>query len=521
MSRGSIAGFVAAAVALSLGELVTAVSTSGPSLLGAVGDQFIDLWGAQLKDLAVAIFGTNHKLALNIAMISVALGLGSTLGHFNRRGHLVASIGFGIAAIIGLWAYLIHPLGQLGLGLLATAVAYGSGLIVLRWLQTSTRFQPAGGTVSAGEAVPSAASLGAVLPGSGTADRRKFLQTAMALGVGAGAAGLLGVRLRSREFVSEARQIWRIPRARRAVSVPSGASVPVAGITPYITPVEDFFRIDTALRIPRVDAATWKLSVTGMVEEPFEITFEELLSMDAVQEPITLQCVSNEVGGDLVGTAMWQGIPLTALLDRAKPTAGATQVIGESVDAFTAGFPTELLFDGRSALVAYAMNDQLLPIQHGFPARLVVSGLYGYVSATKWLREIRLTTWEAEDGYWMPRGWSKEGPIKMASRIDLPRRNQTVSAGTTIVAGIALSPAVGIAAVEVQVDDGPWQLANLGEVASEHTWVQWWWNWDATPGDHLISVRAIDATGLVQTDVRAAPAPNGASGWHQRRVKVS
>ncbi len=557
MSRGSIAGFVAAAVALSLGELVTAASAAGPSPLGAVGDQFIDLWGAQLKDLAVAIFGTNHKLALNIAMVSVALGVGSALGHVGRGSRLVTGIGFGVAAVIGLWAYLIHPLGNVGLGLLAVVVAYGSGLAVLRWLGTKPELTATSATdsesgvaatadsesgvadTSAAISVPGLSVTGpsvtgpsatgpsvtgssaTELPGTGAADRRKFLQTAGALLGGAAAVGVLGLALRGREFVSEARQIWRIPFARKSVSIPSGASLPVAGITPYITPVEDFFRIDTALRIPRVDADTWTLKVTGMVDTPFEITFEELLSMDSVREPITLQCVSNEVGGDLVGTAMWQGVPLTALLDRATPQVGATQVIGESVDAFTAGFPTELLFDGRSALVAYAMNDELLPIQHGFPARLVVSGLYGYVSATKWLREIRLTTWEAEDGYWMPRGWSKEGPIKMASRIDLPRRNQTVASGTTIVAGIALSPSVGIAAVEVQVDDGPWQRANLGEVASEHTWVQWWWEWEASPGDHLLRVRAIDNQGLVQTEERAAPAPNGASGWHQRRVKVS
>ena len=292
-------------------------------------------------------------------------------------------------------------------------------------------------------------------------------------------------------------------------------------ITPYITPTEDFFRIDTALRIPRVNADTWRLGITGMVDRPIEIDFDDLLAMDSVEEPITLQCVSNEVGGDLVGTAVWQGVPLLDLLTLAGVQPGATQVMGESVDAFTAGFPTELLNDGRSALVAYAMNGELLPIRHGFPARLVVSGLYGYVSATKWLQEIRLTTWEAEDGYWMPRGWSKEGPVKMTARIDLPRRRDRIVAGPTIVAGIALSPSVGISAVEVQVDDGPWERANLGEVASAHTWVQWWWNWDATPGEHALRVRAIDTHGLVQTEVRANPAPNGASGLHERRVAVS
>jgi DMSO/TMAO reductase YedYZ molybdopterin-dependent catalytic subunit len=510
MKREAISGLVASAVALSLGELVTAVSATGPSLIGAVGDAFIDQWGAQLKDLAVAVFGTNHKLALSIAMVLVALGLGALLGHLGRRNRWVPRLGFVMAAALGLWAYLIHPLGRWGLGLLAVAVAAGSGLIMLRWLMG----------IAAPDLEPAEVTA-AQMPGAGSADRRKFLQiSGSALG-GAAAIALLGLQVRGREFVSEASRIWRIPRARQRVIVPSGASAPVEGITSYITPTEDFFRIDTALRIPRVNADTWKLRITGMVDQPFEINFEELLSMDSVEEPITLQCVSNEVGGDLVGTAVWQGVRLTDLLERARLQEGATQVIGESVDAFTAGFPTELLADGRSALVAYAMNGELLPIRHGFPARLVVSGLYGYVSATKWLREIRLTTWEAEDGYWMPRGWSKQGPVKMASRIDLPRRGDRLETGSTIVAGIALAPSIGISAVEVQVDDGPWERANLAEVASEHTWVQWWWPWDAAPGEHRLQVRAIDGNGKVQTSEVASPAPNGASGWHQRRVRVS
>lgn len=518
MFRESISGLVAAAVALSIGELITAASVSGPSLIGAVGDAFINLWGSQLKDLAVAVFGTRHKLALSIGMVTVALGLGALLGGLRQRYRHLPMIGFLSAAGLGLWAYLSHPLSNPGLGLLAITVAVGSGLIVMSLLNGQPRSIAVAGQGATGQD-------SAQMPGIGLADRRKFLQVAGGVLTGAGAVALLGLQVRSREFLTEANRIWRIPRAQRQVIVPSGASVAVdgitPGITPYITPTEDFFRIDTALRIPRVDADTWRMRITGMVDQPFEIDFEELLSMDATEEPITLQCVSNEVGGDLVGTAIWQGVPLTDLLERAGVQPGATQIIGESVDDFTAGFPTELLSDGRSALVAYAMNGELLPIQHGFPARLVVSGLYGYVSATKWLREIRLTTWEAEDGYWMPRGWSKEGPVKMASRIDLPRRSEQLQAGTTVVAGIALAPSIGISAVEVQVDDGPWKAAHLGEVASEQTWVQWWWSWEATSGDHLLRVRAIDANGLVQTAESASPAPSGATGWHQRRVRVS
>ncbi len=510
MKRESISGLVAAAVALSLGELVTAASAAGPSLLGAVGDAFINRWGAQLKDVAVAIFGTNHKLALTFGMITVALCLGALLGFLGRRNRWIPRLGFLAAAALGLWAYLTHPLGSLGLGLLAVTVAVGSGLVILGWLADG-----------APRDLERAEATAIHMPGMGADDRRKFLQISGGLLGGAAAVALLGIQIRSREFVADTGRVWRIPRAQQRVAVPAAASVPVEGISPYITPTEDFFRIDTALRIPRVSADTWKLRLTGMVDQPLEINFEELLSMDAVEEPITLQCVSNEVGGDLVGTALWQGVRLTDLLDRAGVQPGATQVIGESVDAFTAGFPTELLADGRSALVAYAMNGELLPIRHGFPARLVVSGLYGYVSATKWLREIRLTTWEAEDGYWMPRGWSKNGPVKMASRIDLPRRSDRLEAGITIVAGIALAPSIGISAVEIQVDDGPWETANLGDVASEHTWVQWWWPWDASLGEHRLRVRAIDVNGNVQTSDVASPAPDGATGWHQRRVRVS
>jgi len=401
-------------------------------------------------------------------------------------------------------------------------VAAGSGLITLRWLAGITSTDLDSNLDSDLDVDLDCDGVVALqTPGAGVADRRRFLQFSGAALGGAAAVALLGLQIRGREFVADAGRIWRIPRAQQRVAVPASASVPVEGITPYITPTEDFFRIDTALRIPRVNADTWKLRVTGMVAQPMEVSFEELLSMDAVEEPITLQCVSNEVGGDLVGTAVWQGVRLTDLLDLAGVHSDATQIIGESVDAFTAGFPTELLADGRSALVAYAMNGELLPIQHGFPARLVVSGLYGYVSATKWLREIRLTTWEAEDGYWMPRGWSKNGPVKMASRIDLPRRSDRVEAGPTVVAGIALAPSIGISAVEVQINDGPWETANLGDVASEHTWVQWWLPWNAPSGEHRIRVRAVDALGNVQTSDLASPAPNGASGWHQRRVRVS
>jgi hypothetical protein len=237
--------------------------------------------------------------------------------------------------------------------------------------------------------------------------------------------------------------------------------------------------------------------------------------------PITLQCVSNEVGGPLVGNAVWQGVPLVELLDRAGVQPEGTQVLGRSVDGFTAGFPTELLDDGRPALLAYGMNGELLIPMHGFPARLVVSGVYGYVSATKWLQSIELTRFEDVDGYWVPLGWAKEAPVKTMSRIDVPRRGEAVLAGPVVCAGVAWSMPRGISAVEVRIDEGDWQPAELGDATSGHTWVQWRAVVDVEPGDHILTVRATDADGEVQTDQPASPAPDGATGHHARRFEAS
>ena len=251
-----------------------------------------------------------------------------------------------------------------------------------------------------------------------------------------------------------------------------------------------------------------------MVDHPLQLTYDQLLARDLVEVPVTLQCVSNEVGGDLVGTAMWTGVRLADVLAEAGVQKRADQVIGESVDGFTAGFPSALAVDGRDALIAVGMGGETLPPLHGFPARLVVPGLYGYVSATKWLSAIRLTTFAEEAGYWIPRGWSRLGPIKTQSRIDVPRAGGSVKPGKVAIAGVAWAPTRGISRVEVRVDDGPWQDATLGRVANNDTWVQWMLAWDGKPGDHRAEVRATDGTGDVQTAKLADPAPDGATGHH-------
>jgi DMSO/TMAO reductase YedYZ molybdopterin-dependent catalytic subunit len=336
----------------------------------------------------------------------------------------------------------------------------------------------------------------------------------------AATSGVLSRRLRDPGSVEAARRSTTLPRPVRSTPPPPTQPFTVTGLSPFVTPNDDFFRIDTALTTPRVDAGGWNLRVDGMVDRPFELGYDELLGLESIAETITLQCVSNEVGGRLVGNAVWQGVPMAALLERAGVRRGATQIVGRSVDGWTAGFPTELATDGRVAMVAYAMNGEPLPVEHGYPARLIVAGLYGYVSATKWLERIELTTWEDFDGYWVPRGWSKEGPVKTASRIDAPRSSTALTPGPQTIAGVAWAPARGIEAVEVQVDDGPWQLAELGLVTSENTWVQWRLAWDAASGDHVVRVRATDGDGETQTGEVARPAPNGATGWHTRRVRV-
>ncbi|MCW2607010.1 MAG: molybdopterin-binding oxidoreductase, partial [Frankiales bacterium] len=309
---------------------------------------------------------------------------------------------------------------------------------------------------------------------------------------------------------------------RRAPGDLAAADLGVPGVASVLTSNEAFYRIDTALTVPQVDPSGWSLEVGGLVDAPYTLTYADLLALPMVEHDITMSCVSNEIGGDLVGTARWQGVLLRDVLARAGVRPGAEQVVGESVDGFTAGFPVRYATDGRPALVAVAMNGEPLPVEHGFPARLVVPGLYGYVSATKWLTRLTLTTWAAVDGYWVPRGWSKEGPVKTMSRIDVPRGDGDVEAGPVVVAGVAWAPGRGrgVTAVQVRVDRGPWQDADLGGALSEDTWRQWRWTWPATRGEHLLEVRATDRLGDVQTGKVADVAPDGATGYHRLELRV-
>jgi len=295
----------------------------------------------------------------------------------------------------------------------------------------------------------------------------------------------------------------------------------VPGLSPLITPNRDFYRIDTALVVPTVDPGEWRLRIHGMVADEVTLTWDELLALPLTERAVTLSCVSNPVGGDLVGNAVWLGYPIRELLARAVPDVDADMVLSTSADGFTAGTPLEALTDDRDALLAIGMNGEPLPLAHGFPVRMVVPGLYGYVSATKWVTDLEVTRFDRARAYWTDRGWSERGPIKLQSRIDVPRAGRTIEPGESVVAGVAWQPGTGVSAVEVQIDDGPWERAEMASALSDDTWVQWGLPWRAEPGDHRIRCRAIAADSTVQTDAIAPPAPDGASGWHTITATVS
>lgn len=352
--------------------------------------------------------------------------------------------------------------------------------------------------------------------------RRHFLFAAGA-SVAVAAVGTAGGRsLATRKNVSMARQALKFPRAAEpAAPLPPGVGLPVRGISPFITPNNQFYRVDTAILVPQVDPSNWRLRIHGMVAREVTVTFDELLRRPLIEDYLTLCCVSNPVGGPYIGNAKWLGASLAALLREARPQRGADQLLATSADGFTSGTPLTAVLDGRDALVAVAMNGAALPTAHGFPARLVVPGLYGYVSACKWVVDLEVTTFAAAQGYWVPRGWSQLGPVKTESRIDVPTSGSSVKAGKVAVAGVAWAQHKGIEAVEARVDRGAWHEATLAAVPGIDTWRQWVWEWDATPGAHLIEARATDKTGYTQTSAIAEVAPNGATGYPSVQVTVS
>jgi DMSO/TMAO reductase YedYZ molybdopterin-dependent catalytic subunit len=343
--------------------------------------------------------------------------------------------------------------------------------------------------------------------------RRTFLRRAGIVGLGALVVGV-GSR-----FLGRQRRIVEAGRSRLALPVtpgvvPAGADLELPDLEPWQTPAEDFYRIDTAVVVPAVEAAAWRLRIHGLVERELELSYQDLLDRGLTEAWVTLCCVSNPVGGELVGNAWWSGVRVADLLAEAGPLPEADAVLQTSEDGWTCGTPLGVLTDDRDALLAVAMNGAPLPLEHGFPVRMVVPGLYGYVSATKWLVDLKVSRFDDFEAFWTGKGWSEEGPVRTQSRIDVPRANHRVMSGTVDVAGVAWAQHTGIEGVEVRLDGGPWTPVQLGRVPSTDTWVQWSGTVEATPGVHTLAVRATDRSGYVQTGVKRAVAPDGATGWH-------
>ncbi|GAA4597483.1 DMSO/TMAO reductase YedYZ molybdopterin-dependent catalytic subunit [Actinoplanes octamycinicus] len=541
--RAGLAGIAAAAAALGIAELLAVFAGPRSAPLVAVGGVVVDHVPAPVKDFGIAVFGVHDKTAL-LTGTAILLGLYAFgVGVLARRRWPPAVAGIALFGAVGVAAAVTRPGAGVGAALpplLGAALAVPVLQHLLRlavpgWspgvsqgaggtLETQPATVSAQRTGDTGEAQP--ATVSARRAGSATEaqpmtgeDRRRFLKH---LGIVAGVAaggGLAGRWLTSRGAVTDARAAVALPPAAGpAPVVPAGAQAD--GAVPYVTPNRDFYRIDTALITPQVDPATWTLRIHGMVRNPITITWAELLRRPMVERYVTLACVSNEVGGDLIGNALWLGTPIQALLDEADPLPGADQAVQRSADGWTCGTPTAALRDGRDALLAVGMNGEPLPVKHGFPVRMIVPGLYGYVSACKWITEIELTRFADFDAYWVPRGWAAQAPIKTQSRIDTPRDGAAREVGPVVVAGVAWAQHRGIAKVEVQVDDGPWEAASLAPAVSADTWRQWSHVWQASPGRHVLRVRATDLDGYTQTSETADPAPDGATGWHQVTVAV-
>jgi DMSO/TMAO reductase YedYZ molybdopterin-dependent catalytic subunit len=484
-------GVLGVGAALAVGDLVAAFVDPDASPLLAVGNSAIDLTPLPLKDFAVRTFGTYDKLVLLGGMASFLLVAAAVAGLVSRRTPLPGTVVAVLLGGLGVAAVLTRP-NLTPAAVLAPLAGVFVGVAVFRWLHRLARRT-------------------ADPPREG---RRAFLLGAVGAVVGIGLAGIGGRLLAGRVDVESSRaKVTRMLAGYPLPAKPAGADFARDGTPSFVTPNAQFYRVDTALSVPQLRAEDWTLRVHGLVDRELRLTFADIMAMELVTRTITMTCVSNEVGGPYVSTADFTGVLLRDLLAMAGVRPEADQVLSSSVDGYTAGSPVSMVLD-RDAMLAVGMNGQALPPEHGFPARLVVPGVYGYASATKWLKEIELTTFAAKKQYWVSRGYSERAPIKTESRIDVPQGLQSLSAGRVVVAGIAWAQTRGIAKVEVRMDGGPWQQADLAVSATTETWRMWRKVYDLKPGTHTVICRATDTTGYVQTQQRVSPIPDGATGWH-------
>jgi DMSO/TMAO reductase YedYZ molybdopterin-dependent catalytic subunit len=526
---GALAGLFAAAVALGAAELVAGLVGAASSPVIAVGDAAITLTPESVKHFAITTFGENDKVALVVGMLAVIAVYAVLVGLLALRNRRLGAVGIALFGLVGALAAVTRPAGG-PLDALPSLVGAAAGITALYVLLAP--LSPGAPEPAAPAADPRHADERSVdrlreVLGSGdrkgaALDRRRFFLTSgVALGAAAVAGG--GGRLLQRRFdVAGDRAALELPTpSSRAAVLPAGADLAreVAGLTPLFTGNRDFYRVDTAISVPRIRPADYRLSMTGMFDSPRRYTLDDLFGRDdVIERDITLTCVSNEVGGRLAGTARWIGVPLGALLRENGIRSGSDQLLCRSADGMTIGAPTRSALEVEDAMLAFGMNGEPLPVEHGFPVRMLIPGLYGYVSACKWLVRIEATTFDAVDAYWVERDWAADGPIKVASRIDTPAPLRQFPAGRRPIAGVAWAQTRGIARVEVRVDEEDWAQAQLSPEVDADLWRQWVLPYDFPPGRHSITVRATSADGELQTEDRTAPFPAGSSGWHSVQV---
>jgi DMSO/TMAO reductase YedYZ molybdopterin-dependent catalytic subunit len=532
---GAVAGVLAAGAALGAGQFVAGLTGASGSPVVVVGELQIDFTPPWLKNFAISEFGADDKLVLVSGILVVLGAFAAVIGAAATRRMAYGMAGVAVFAAVGLTAAATRPDATVA-SLLPTLAATASAVAVLQLLipmvrppaiqaRSAVSYDPVTADAVTADAVsaPAKAEEPAETGPEGPEGprRRRFLAAGAATAGVAAGAGLAGRLLAERSSVTNARKSLRIPRPSVTTqALPSGTDLHIPGLAPFVTPNGSFYRVDTALVLPQVDPSSWQLRIHGMVSREITLTFDQLIKRPLIEDYITLCCVSDPVDGPYIGNAKWLGASLAAVLREAGIKAGADQLLCTSVDGFTSGTPVQTVMDGRDALLAVAMNGQPLPVAHGFPARMVVPGLYGYVSATKWVTDIEVTTFAGNSAYWAQRGWSQQAPIKTECRIDVPNGLAEIGAGTTAVAGVAWAQHKGIEAVEVRVDGGPWQQARLAAVPGLDTWRQWVWEWQAASGGHTLEARATDKTGYTQTSVLAPPEPNGATGYPMVSVAV-
>ncbi|TQJ30894.1 molybdopterin-dependent oxidoreductase [Microbacterium sp. SLBN-146] len=525
VAASALAGLVSGLVFLAVAELVALVVAREASPILAVGSFVIDIVPQPLKEFAIETFGEADKIALLVGL-GIAVAVASAVaGILELVRPPLGVVALGIAGVLST-AAIVTRAGVTPLAFAPPVLGAIGGAVILVLLSRRLRAWRNGAVAPTESEVETDAETQVdadTTPAPRNLDRRRFF----ALAAIAGASALIvGITARAvsvaTSSVEAVRKALRLPAPKSTVMVPAGAEFDIPGLTPLFTPPEDFYRVDTALTVPTIDPNTWRLVVDGMVDQRIELSFDDLVNMGLDEYSITLTCVSNEVGGNLVGNAKWLGVPVRDILRMAGPQSGADMVLSRSVDGFTASTPlTSLTDDGLDAILAVGMNGEPLPLERGFPVRMIVPGLYGYVSATKWLSELKVTTFAQDEAYWTPRGYSAEAPIKFSSRVDTPKIGAPVAAGRIPIAGVAWAQAVGIERVEVQIDDGDWQSATLSEAVNDTTWVQWMVEWDATPGTHYVAVRAVNKNGDLQIEERAPIAPNGSSGWQRSLITVT